>query len=134
MGHGQELVNMKLDRARGDISREKYWEAVAKALVGAESITGLLPKGAEVRIRPDELLLDWNEPFTGMRLTFELDPHDLRTFPPTLIAEGSYEPILSSLLFSLIHRSKTFVDVGANIGLYTVGAIKNGPGHTSYLL
>lgn len=124
MGLGEELVEMKLDRLRGDISREKYWGAVAGALSSAESVAGLLLNGTEVRIDSAGLLLDWTEPSTGMRLTFKIDPSDVRTFPPTLIAEGSYEPMLSNLLFSLLRLSKTFVDVGANVGFYTVAAIK----------
>ena len=123
MSQGQELIHLKSDRARDNISREQYWEAVAEALIGAERVTRLLSQGTEVRIRPEGLLLEWNEPFSGVRLIFELNPHDLRTFPPTLVAEGSYEPVLSSLLFSLIRLSETFVDVGANIGLYTVGGL-----------
>jgi len=124
MGLGEVLVEMKLDRLRGDISREKYWETVAGALLSAESVAGLLLNGTEVRIDSAGLLLDWTEPSTGTRLTFKIDPNDIRTFPPTLIAEGSYEPVLSNLLFSLLRLSKTFVDVGANVGFYTVAALK----------
>jgi len=124
MALGEDLVEMKSSRVRGDISREEYWEAVARALLNAKSVVGLLSNGTEVRIGSDGLLLDWTDPTTGIQLTFELDPGDIRTFPPTLIAEGNYEPVLSNLLFSMLRQSKTFVDVGANVGLYTVAAVR----------
>ena len=41
-----------------------------------------------------------------------------------MIAEGSYEPVLSDLLFYFLRQAKTFVDVGANVGLYTVAAVR----------
>jgi len=119
-----KLIEMKWARLSGNTPRETYWAEVADALFCAESIAGLLSNGIEVRINSEGLLLDWTAPLSGERLVFELDPGDIRTFPPTLVAEGDYEPVLSSLLFSLVQLSRAFVDVGANVGFYTVSALK----------
>jgi len=62
MGLGEELVEMKLDRFRGDISREKYWETVAGALLSAESVAGLLLNGTEVRIDPVVICYPFSDP------------------------------------------------------------------------
>jgi len=54
--------------------------------------------------------------------TFSIDPrsHLLHR----LLRYGSYEPRISSLFLSLINPENDFVDVGANIGFYTIGGAK----------
>jgi len=118
------LVELKSERDQDRLSRESYWEAVAEALMNAQSLASLLSEGAKIRITPQGLFLDCTEPNTGVKLTFDLDPDDVRTFPFTLLAEGIYESALSKLLFSLIDKSETFVDIGANIGFYTIAALR----------
>ena len=57
---------------------------------------------------------------TSHIMTLEVDPDDIRTVPQTYIAEGTYEPLLSQILFRFASRVESFVDVGANIGYYSI--------------
>jgi FkbM family methyltransferase len=53
-------------------------------------------------------------------LKMQLNPEDLRSASMTIISEGSYEPILSSILFEIGKNCKSFVDIGANAGFYSL--------------
>jgi len=69
--------------------------------------------------------------FTGEPLPsvarLDLRSSDYRDASFTIMLEGSYESALSRILLSLAMHSKHFLDVGANIGLYSCAvAIVNG--------
>jgi FkbM family methyltransferase len=49
-----------------------------------------------------------------------LEPKDLRSAPMTIICEGGYEPLLSKILFRTGVNARTFLDVGANAGFYSL--------------
>jgi FkbM family methyltransferase len=53
-----------------------------------------------------------------------LNPKDMRTAPFVLISYGSYEKFESYLLHTISKKVKSFVDVGANIGFYTISVAK----------
>ena len=53
-------------------------------------------------------------------ICLNIDPLDFRDAPFTILLEGAYEPILSEILLSISKDAKVFVDVGANVGFYSI--------------
>jgi FkbM family methyltransferase len=48
--------------------------------------------------------------------------NDLRTASFTILANGHYESLLENVIFELSEKSKKFLDIGANMGFYSLGA------------
>jgi FkbM family methyltransferase len=48
--------------------------------------------------------------------------NDLRTASFTILAHGKYESLLEDLIFELVETSSKFLDIGANMGFYSIGA------------
>jgi FkbM family methyltransferase len=53
---------------------------------------------------------------------------DTRSAPLTILAEGTYEGYLESLILKLAALAKTFLDIGANAGFYSISAAIANPG------
>jgi FkbM family methyltransferase len=62
---------------------------------------------------------------TGVRLL--CDPDDRRITPIETLNFGSYEPEEARLFFALVGQGKTFVDIGANVGWYSLTAARRYP-------
>ncbi len=62
---------------------------------------------------------------SGVRLL--CDPEDRRITPVETLNFGSYEPEEAGLFFSLIGEGRTLVDIGANVGWYSLTAARRFP-------
>jgi FkbM family methyltransferase len=60
----------------------------------------------------------WNH--QSIRLV--IPENDLRTASFTILASGHYESLLEQIIFKLSSLSKKFLDIGANMGFYSLGA------------
>jgi FkbM family methyltransferase len=96
--------------------RRKLKELIKRAVVAAE-----LPRA--VPWGPGEVLVQ------GPLGTFLLCPTDDLSIAPELALRGTYDDRFVRFLQRALRRGMTFVDVGANIGLFTIVAAKLvGPG------
>jgi FkbM family methyltransferase len=62
-----------------------------------------------------------------MNIEMYLDVEDIRSVPFSVIADGKYEPLQSDLILGLAAQSKYFLDIGANVGYYSISAAKINP-------
>jgi FkbM family methyltransferase len=114
------LGEIRSSRQAGDVTREEYWNQLSLLLVGLEDMgKGLTGEALEIQVTPFSMILKYRISSDGTYLRFNLNPLDKRSAPFVIIADGSYEPFQASLLFELGMVSRTFLDIGSNIGFYT---------------
>ena len=97
-----------------------------KKIDNVHELALIMTKGQEfLRIHRSELDTTWNN-FQTIRyqdVDFKLPSHDFTYH--TLASFGSYEPYVSSHMFTRLSDVRVFVDVGANLGLFALPAAKN---------
>jgi len=120
MNKDLKLSDFRLNRKLGNISREEYWLKVQESLSTFTSLQSLFSnKITKIEVFSDKMVLDYSIT-SDSNLRMFLDPQDLRSAPMTIICEGSYEPLLSKILFQAGKNARTFLDVGANAGFYSL--------------
>ena len=120
MSKERNLIEFKQNRQLGIISREKYWLEVQESLNKLSSLQSLFSSNvSKLEVLSDGLTLEYFLT-PDSKLNMIIEPKDLRSAPMTIICEGSYEPILSKILFHTGINARTFVDVGANAGFYSL--------------
>jgi FkbM family methyltransferase len=113
-GRIHELVTL---RAAGELTRDDYWAAIQQVHLGLLDYRELLVRAGIAAIEVAA---------AGLRIRFEdgtaigWDPADLRSPPAVLLNEGEYEATEWTVVRALGSRSRTVLDVGANIGWYSV--------------
>jgi FkbM family methyltransferase len=114
-----ELVSA---RRRGDLSRDDYWAAMKDAHIGLLEYPDLVGAAgvAAVEITPTGLRLRLDE-----EVRIEWDPSDVRSPPAVLLNEGAYEATEWTIVRALGTAARTMLDVGANIGWYSVRVAAN---------
>ncbi|MGI8440646.1 MAG: FkbM family methyltransferase [Thermoleophilaceae bacterium] len=85
-----------------------------------EDLAELLPRTniAHVTVRPGEVLLE----SALAPVSFSVDLDDIGSPPLVSLALGAYEPDELAALSRLLDGASTFVDVGANVGWYSLHA------------
>jgi FkbM family methyltransferase len=114
-------------RDAGRFSRVEYWAAIQGHLASAQLLAELIESGS-LALSTDggELVLAVTlEDSTVIRLS--VDPSDMRSAAVTLVAEGRYEPLELRLMLAAARGAATFIDVGANAGLYSLAVAVANP-------
>lgn len=127
------FVNFSLNYARelklgGKISREDYWKIVRSKLELLTEIQSVLNREDLVLIvTPFEMQLEI--PLLGFdsKINMILDADDIRSVPFSVLADGPYEKFQGKILMALASVSKEFLDIGANMGYYSLAASKINP-------
>jgi len=116
-------MNTNENKVRGShVSREDYWEAVRQNLLSLEPLRNLLAQShSNLIVSVNGYSLRYETP-TGKSMTLVLNEQDTRSASFTILAEGSYEGFLETLILKLAGGSSTFLDIGANAGFYSVGS------------
>ena len=106
----------------GEISREAYWNSINSSLMEVRQIQNLVSEHRlNLEVHGLDLVLGYkirNENFIRLLIT----ENDLRTASFTILAHGKYELLLEDLIFELAETSFKFLDIGANMGFYSIGA------------
>jgi FkbM family methyltransferase len=106
----------------GEISREAYWNSINSSLMELRQIQNLVSEHRlNLEIHGLDLVLGYkirNDHFMRLLIT----ANDLRTASFTILAHGKYESLLEDLIFELVETSSKFLDIGANMGFYSIGA------------
>ena len=121
------IDELKKDRKAGDISREEYWKAIQELLRQLDNLAVTLnPSGVSLHTRGGKLITQI--PLRGKAsIELYLDTEDIRTVPFCVIADGKYEPFQSDIILGLAGLSKHFIDIGANVGFYSIAAARINP-------
>jgi len=124
--HGT-LAEIREAKNNGTISREKYWEKIRESSRNFDSIREIFSdKILSIEIMKGGILLTYA--FTqGKHLKLSFDSEDLRSAPFVILADGAYEYFESQLILQILAQSRVFLDIGANIGIYTLMAVCSNP-------
>jgi FkbM family methyltransferase len=114
--------NLKYD---GKISREEYWTIVQTKLKVLREIQ-LVLRRENLSLQISQSCLQLEIPLTSFEtsVSMTLDVDDIRSVPFSVIADGPYEKFQGMILLKLARRSSEFIDIGANMGYYSLAAAK----------
>ena len=114
--------NFKSSFYSGECSREEYWKVINSSLNEVRKVQHLLGKKiVKIEVTNTNLILEYQFwKFKSILLVIPKD--DLRTAPLSILANGHYEALLEDVIFELAISSRMFLDIGANLGFYSVGA------------
>ena len=120
------LYKILLNREPDQPGLDAYYKySIEKKIDNVHELALIMTKGQEfLRIHRSELDTTWNN-FQTIRyqdVDFKLPSHDFTYH--TLASFGSYEPYVSSHMFTRLSDVRVFVDVGANLGLFALPAAK----------
>ena len=124
-----KLIELFNQRAGGAISREEYWKAFRNFLEKMSDFTELL------NIHGNKMSIDERGVIVEIKATrthessvlMTLDAKDVRSVPFSVLADGPYEPFQSDILVELGKDSELFLDIGANMGFYSLALAKENP-------
>jgi len=123
MSYSHDLAKTKLDRTKGVLTREIYWEEIQTVIRLTDGLRSIISDRLKnLSIAQEGLVLEYAL-HMGQTISMYLDPEDIRTAPFVILAEGDYEPFECQLLLEVVRKSKIFCDVGSNIGFYTLAAL-----------
>jgi FkbM family methyltransferase len=117
VGPNPTIADLVARRAAGDLDRDAYWSAMSAWHAALLDYGPLLERcGAErLVIEPSGLILELAD---GTRWTWR--PGDRRAPPVVVLDDGEYEAAERRLLVGLMPEGGVALDVGANLGWYTV--------------
>lgn len=105
-----------------EIAREEYWSQVNSVLNQTRELQKLLQSdSAHILITESNLVLEYKL-WEDLSIKLVIPQNDLRTASFTILANGSYESLLERSILGLSEVSKKFLDIGANMGFYAIGA------------
>lgn len=118
-------TKLKRLRASGELSRDAYWSLMREPCLLLGDFHQLLGDGPVVRVvlSRDEVLLELAD---GVLLSWDVT--EQREPSTLLVVDGGYEPLETSALLELSKHANTFVDVGANIGYFSILLASSRPG------
>ena len=104
------------------IAREEYWSQINSVLNQTRELQQLFQTDSTfIEITHNNVVLHyrlWKE----LRIQLVIPQNDLRTASFTILANGTYEALLEKTILRLSEVSKKFLDIGANMGFYAIGA------------
>ena len=122
-GWREPIAGLRRRRAQRQLSRDDYWTAMARRHQELRDYQDLLQESLAERvvIERDRIVLDLSD---GTRWTWP--PGDLRAAPVVVLNDGYYEPVELQMLTALMPQQGTALDVGANLGWYSVHLAREG--------
>lgn len=122
------IETARQNRQSNVITREMYWEVIRTKLRVLSELNEIAEReNLTIRITPQDLELEIPLKEFKTSIKMFLNVEDIRSAPFSIIAEGPYEAFQANLLFKLGQQSKEFLDIGANMGYYTLGMPRINP-------
>jgi len=125
----EKIGALHLSRESGTMSREAYWMEMKEFLESVSDFASLQKLfGNQILIQDGHLLVNLKVTRThNSRLLMILDETDIRSVPFSVLADGYYEPFQSDILVELGKNSGKFLDIGANMGFYSLALATENP-------
>ena len=122
MNEVHNILEQRKKRLNSEITREKYWSNFKDFLCAYSEFIQLQASfGNAIEIVDRDMIVNLQCTETHKtRIRMKLDPNDIRSVPFSVLADGYYEPYQSDLLVSLGKLSKHFLDIGSNMGFYSL--------------
>jgi FkbM family methyltransferase len=115
-----ETLNKLRDKKA--ISREEHWEIIKKFLIELQSFSNVQKdRRISMNISKGEIVVKL--PISASHnchVLMYLDSTDVRSVPFSVLADGFYEPTQSDILIELGKLSRYFLDIGSNMGFYSL--------------
>ena len=115
-------LNTYKSKVKNGVSRENYWTQVRELLTQINEFSELQEFfGNKITIQDSEIVLETRatKKYPSV-IKMRIIPNDIRSAPFSIVADGYYEPYQADLLMELGKQSKHFIDVGANMGFYSL--------------
>lgn len=125
------ITKLKKLREEGQITREVYWSEIQERLRFIDELVAIAEReNVTVEINKSGPKITIPLGYKNETVQMLLDVNDIRSVPFTVLADGPYEEFQASILFELGMNSRNFLDVGANMGYYTLALGKINPSLT----
>lgn len=114
------VSEIKKQYTSGQIDRNTFWLSMQNKFKAFDEIQAMLgTKKISLEISGDEirLLYEFEQNLTGKLI---LQTNDLRSAPFHLLVDGCYENLEFRILKNIARVSQVFVDIGANVGFYSI--------------
>jgi FkbM family methyltransferase len=124
--NSNDEYNFRSSYLNGELSREEFWSVINSTLNEARRLQPLLLQDTvSLELFRENLVVKY-QLGKNKCLRLVIPKNDLRTASFTILANGNYESLLEDVIFELASSSNKFLDIGANLGFYSVGAcLKN---------
>lgn len=101
----------------GKLTRDLYWEMMQANHLSLREYSELLSRTeiSSIKIEPDRLIMSFQGNFKMI-----WNPEDIRTAPNIAINQFDYEPELRKILLGLSENAYSILDIGANLGWYSL--------------
>ncbi len=112
-----DLTEYRRLYAAGDLDRGSFWSGLSHETTALRRLQPMLAGTMleRIEIADGELIVSTR---SGVRFIWE--PEDVRTAPNIAFMEGAYEPEAFDLLTRLAAGKRTVLDIGANVGWYSL--------------
>ena len=120
-GNPKTINSLRAERLAGVITREEYWDEVRNRLRVFTDIVQIAQRENlifEISAAGTQVLIPLENTEKIIRMMFDVE--DIRSVPFTVIAEGPYEQFQAQILFTLGKSANAFLDIGANMGFYSI--------------
>ncbi len=114
-----QLFNLRIEN---QITREHYWSQIRNFLQDLSDFSELQEiLGNEFEVSGNKITVHIKVTKTHeSSIKMYLNEQDIRSVPFSVLADGFYEPFQSDLLVELGKHSNHFLDIGANMGFYSI--------------
>jgi FkbM family methyltransferase len=117
------LQDLRLKFEQRIISRDEYYEEAFKIHQSTPDYSNCCGTGENLRSIAIDSSGAWLLLENGLKLAW--NPIDKKSAPNVLVNEGQYEHCLATSLLRLCADSRTVLDIGANIGYYSLNIAQN---------
>ena len=117
-----DFLSLYKQRTQKQITREEYWSSIQEFLSSLTNFTNLLELfDIKIQLDGNKIIVDLQiSKSHKRRVKMVLDHRDIRSVPFSVLSEGFYEPFQSDVLIELGKHSTQFLDIGANMGFYSL--------------
>ncbi len=129
MSNEYNILQQYEKRRNAQITREEYWGNFRHFLVNMSKFIELQERfGNSILFEEKSIIVSLKSTEThSSRIRMKLDSNDVRSVPFSVLADGYYEPYQSDILVNLGTISSHFLDIGANMGFYSLALARENP-------